>query len=203
MVGRPRKIETDVILDLVIKVFWQKGYEATSMADIMQATGLHKGSIYQTFGDKKSLFIAALKSYMDDVYIMNRDTINSYDDPAEGMKQAMHAKLSLTFANDHDSTTAECAGCMEVNTLVETAPHDEEIQNIMKTKHEKFQKLITVTLERAQKINNRKLTQPIDISVSMLMTMMNGLSTNMKNFMSIDEAKLIVNQQLKLMNIIN
>jgi TetR/AcrR family transcriptional repressor of nem operon len=201
MVGRPRKIETDVILDLVIKVFWQKGYEATSMVDIMQVTGLHKGSIYQTFGDKRSLFIAALKSYMDDVYNMNRDTINSYDDPTEGIKQSLYAKLSMTYNDDENCKISCTAGCMEVNTLVETAPHDEEIQGIMQVKHEKIKQLITGTLRKIEKKNNRKLTQSIDMTFAMLMTLMNGLSTNMKTFMGLEEAKLIIDQQLMLMKI--
>ena len=45
--------------------FWAKGYEATSMADLCTCTGLHKGSLYQAFGDKHSLFMNALKHYSD------------------------------------------------------------------------------------------------------------------------------------------
>ena len=44
--------------------FWAKGYEATSLADLMDATGLHKGSLYQAFGDKHTLFLQALDRYL-------------------------------------------------------------------------------------------------------------------------------------------
>ena len=45
--------------------FWAKGFEATSMTDLCSCTGLHKGSLYQAFGDKHTLFMNALKHYSD------------------------------------------------------------------------------------------------------------------------------------------
>ena len=48
--------------------FWAKGFEATSMADLCCCTGLHKGSLYQAFGDKHTLFMNALKHYSDSEY---------------------------------------------------------------------------------------------------------------------------------------
>src|SRR5512143_3368215 len=57
--SRPQEFETTEVLRNAMYVFWSKGYEAASLADILAATGLSKSSLYATFGDKRSLFLAA------------------------------------------------------------------------------------------------------------------------------------------------
>ena len=54
MAGRPRKAEPEVALAAAMSAFWEKGYEGTSMSDLTEATGLHKASLYKTFGDSIS-----------------------------------------------------------------------------------------------------------------------------------------------------
>jgi AcrR family transcriptional regulator len=61
--GRPREFNADEMLDKVVNVFWQHGYEGTSMATLMAATGLNKPSLYAAFGSKEALFRAALERY--------------------------------------------------------------------------------------------------------------------------------------------
>lgn len=61
--GRPRGFDADAMLDKVVNVFWQHGYEGTSMATLMAATGLNKPSLYAAFGSKEELFLAALERY--------------------------------------------------------------------------------------------------------------------------------------------
>ena len=53
------------VLDVVVELFWTKGYEATSISDIVEATGLNKSSLYNTFGPKNDLFEAAVERYLD------------------------------------------------------------------------------------------------------------------------------------------
>jgi len=52
-----------VVINAIKQVFWEKGYEGTSYADLMAASGLHKGSLYQAFGDKRALYLRALADY--------------------------------------------------------------------------------------------------------------------------------------------
>jgi len=61
--GRPRGFNADEMLDKVVNVFWQHGYEGTSMATLMAATGLNKPSLYAAFGSKEELFRCALERY--------------------------------------------------------------------------------------------------------------------------------------------
>src|SRR5690606_26441621 len=63
--GRPREFDPDAALDAAMAAFWDRGYEATSMADLMAVMGLQKGSIYKAFGDKRQLYLAALRRYLE------------------------------------------------------------------------------------------------------------------------------------------
>ncbi len=61
--ARPQEFETSEALRSAMRVFWPKGYEATSLADLLAATGLSKSSLYATFGDRRRHFLAAFQKY--------------------------------------------------------------------------------------------------------------------------------------------
>ena len=123
MAGRPRKAEPEVALTAAMNAFWTKGYEATSMSDLTEATGLHKASLYQTFGDKHQLFVSALKLYFTKTAKAQKDSRNGEENPIKAIKASV------------DSTIDQCAqgkGCLAVNSLIEVAPFDSEIDRILK-----------------------------------------------------------------------
>lgn len=62
--GRPISFDKDAALEAAMLLFWERGYEGTSMADLVQAMGLNPSSIYAAFGDKQALFSHAVKRYM-------------------------------------------------------------------------------------------------------------------------------------------
>jgi TetR/AcrR family transcriptional regulator, transcriptional repressor for nem operon len=62
-VARPRGFDEERVVDSAMEVFWTKGYEATSLADLTAEVGVHPGSLYRTFGDKHALFLRVLKRY--------------------------------------------------------------------------------------------------------------------------------------------
>ena len=61
--GRPREFDTDAALERIMSVFWAKGFEGASMADLVHATGLKKGSLYAAFGDKRAMYHQSLALY--------------------------------------------------------------------------------------------------------------------------------------------
>lgn len=63
--GRKREFDTDEVVERAMSLFWQRGFEATSVADLMSAMALHKGSLYKAFGDKQGLFLEALERYLE------------------------------------------------------------------------------------------------------------------------------------------
>jgi AcrR family transcriptional regulator len=62
-----KQFDPNEVLDRAMALFWRRGYEATSIEDLVEATGINRGSIYATFGDKKRLFLAVLDRYAEKV----------------------------------------------------------------------------------------------------------------------------------------
>ncbi len=63
--GRPTAFDKEAALDVAMRLFWERGYEGASMADLSQAMGIHPSSIYAAFGDKQALFALAAKRYIE------------------------------------------------------------------------------------------------------------------------------------------
>src|SRR6202162_4156030 len=63
--GRPRSFDTDRALDRALQVFWRKGYEGATLADLTKAVGVNRPSLYAAFGDKEALFRKALDRYLN------------------------------------------------------------------------------------------------------------------------------------------
>lgn len=112
--GRPRKFDEEAVLDALTALFWDKGYEATSMADILDASGLRKSSLYNTFGSKKELFRRILDRYVE-------TRMEGFAEMAEASHEpdfrALHTFLDAVFAFGR-------AGCLAVNTTTELGTTD-------------------------------------------------------------------------------
>jgi len=120
--ARPREYEPDTVLDLAIETFWQRGYKATSVQDLVEATGLNRGSMYAAFGSKAGLFNAALDRYMRDGALAA--ALDAADDtPVLEIVRFLFDQLVAVAAEDD-----ERRGCMITNTAVELSVHDEEVR---------------------------------------------------------------------------
>lgn len=64
--ARPREFDTDSALESAMQTFWSKGFEATSVDDLCESTGLGRSSLYAAFGDKRALYLRALDRYEED-----------------------------------------------------------------------------------------------------------------------------------------
>ncbi len=63
--ARPREFDIDIALDRAMEAFWEKGYEATSLDDLCEVTGLSRSSLYATFGSKRKLLLRSVDRYVD------------------------------------------------------------------------------------------------------------------------------------------
>ncbi|MCH7548033.1 MAG: TetR/AcrR family transcriptional regulator [Candidatus Krumholzibacteriota bacterium] len=68
--GRPKEYQRDEVLEAATQVFWERGYQATSIGDLVEGTGLHRRSMYEEFGDKEGLFAACLDHF---VHVTTKD----------------------------------------------------------------------------------------------------------------------------------
>ena len=142
--GRPREFEIDDALEAAMNAFWLHGYETTSMADLVEATGVKKGSLYKAFGGKHSLFVHSLKRYMDQMEAEMRPLLME----APNATEAVRRWIGLAQCT---GTSDECPrGCMIVNTISELMPHDPVIQGMLQEHIQHFMAMITDLVRRGQ-----------------------------------------------------
>ena len=84
--GRPRKFDTDEVLDEVINVFWELGYEGADTETLARRTGLTKPSLYNAFGSKEDLFVAAIHRYRQTRSKSSFDALTQAKTPQEGIR---------------------------------------------------------------------------------------------------------------------
>jgi len=119
--ARPREFDEAVVLDAAVNCFWTRGYEATSVRDLAAEMGITGPSLYNAFGDKRSLFRVALERY---VQLWTRARIAEVERKL-APKEAVRAFIAGIIERSLDDPDRR--GCMLVNAALEIAPHDAEI----------------------------------------------------------------------------
>jgi TetR/AcrR family transcriptional repressor of nem operon len=192
MVGRPREFDPDQALEAAMQAFWARGYEATSMADLLAATGLHKGSLYQAFGDKHSLFVSALKRYLHNMRQKKSAALAAAATPLDGLKAVAHGMVDMA-----DADPCCPKGCMAINTLVELAPHDAAIQQVMGDHIERMRTSIEQAVESAQAAGQVRTDRSAKVVTSLMMTFLAGLSATMKGQVGKADAHRLLDAQFE------
>lgn len=140
--GRHREFEPEEVLDKAMMLFWRQGFEKTSMQELVIETGIHKRSMYDTFGDKHNLFLMALGRYAD---VAERDQRQAA--ARDGNARQMIRELlesSVVVADDG------ALGCMLVNCATEVAFRDGEAAARIGDNFDRSEKLIAQILRRGQ-----------------------------------------------------
>ncbi|MGH1347971.1 MAG: TetR/AcrR family transcriptional regulator [Nannocystales bacterium] len=140
-----KSFDVDEALQRAEETFWAKGYEATSMRDLLTAMGIHKGSFYDTYGSKHEAFIAALGSY-------SKRAIGDLAEMGSGLspREALAAMFEFITA---DSTGPQRErGCMLINCALELAPRDVEAQKMVQKGFKRHEALMKTWIEDGQAV---------------------------------------------------
>ncbi|GAA2878134.1 TetR family transcriptional regulator [Actinoplanes cyaneus] len=141
--SRVKEFEPDQALDAAMRLFWQRGYEATSMADLVAATGVARASLYATFGSKHDLYLRAL-----DRYVRQRDPV--LVERLAGPGSALPAIRSVLDDFVAEATGAGDLGCFVVNAAVERMSADTAVALSVETSWETIEVALTSALLRAR-----------------------------------------------------
>ena len=116
--------EQDVI-EKAMKVFWENGYEATSISNLIESTGINRGSLYNAFGGKRQLFTLSLLKYDAEIRRDFLAELEALDSPILAFETLFNA-LVQQAQND-----TQPKGCFLINTSIEIASHDNEAKDIV------------------------------------------------------------------------
>jgi AcrR family transcriptional regulator len=123
-VARPKSYDRGAAIAAARDMFWERGYEATSIADLEDRTGLHRSSIYLEFGSKHGLFEAALECYADQVIVLLHEGVRDGDGGLDAVAGLFTRLAGLLDCHQ----TLRTHGCLMVNTIAELAARDERIR---------------------------------------------------------------------------
>ena len=142
--GRPREFQPDKVLDLIMRQFWERGYGATSVDDLVRATGVKPGSLYAAFpGGKHALLMGSLQRYSKLVVPQKLAELTE--------QWASVAQVRAYFDGlVRDLLSPEGRqGCLLVNSAIENAAVDPEVAAVVRGHHARLEHCFTAALRTA------------------------------------------------------
>jgi TetR/AcrR family transcriptional repressor of nem operon len=145
MVGRPKEFDRDEVLGRALDVFWAQGYDATSLDDLTDAMGIGRASLYNEFGDKHSLFIAALDRYRFERLAQISETLEKAPSVRVGIRAALRGMVNGLWADGGRR------GCLLVNSTAELAASDPAVATRAAEAFERTALVFRSALERGKR----------------------------------------------------
>ncbi|MCT4475966.1 TetR/AcrR family transcriptional regulator [Peribacillus frigoritolerans] len=150
--ARSKEFDEKAVLRKAMELFWAQGYEKTSMQDLVDHMGIHRRSIYDTFGDKRSLFLASLNHYEELIVNEMEGIISS----TSSIKQTIRDVFIFVL----NSIEQYPKGCLSVNAAIELSLLDKEIGRIVTKMFNRTEDMFNNLIKRGQ--TSGELSKEID-----------------------------------------
>ena len=142
---KTKQFDRDEVLSRAMDLFWEQGFEATSMQELVDATGINRASMYATFGDKHAFFLAVVDHYVTTVSAERLARLKQAGSPRAALSRFFDELVAFSCGD------AKRLGCLLTNSAVELAPRDEEIDCRMSILFQRLEDAFHDNLLRAQK----------------------------------------------------
>lgn len=170
--GRPRQFDRDAALHAAMELFWEQGYESTSMAQLKQAMGgISAASLYAAFGSKEALFLEACQLYQSTLGCQLRNCLGNTDTPPlQALEQALRTAVTNLLDDRHPK------GCMLVLSTTNCSKENLHLREAMSKERQISRNAFAACLQRA--IDDGSLEPETDIAAqaAFFSTLLNGLS---------------------------
>ncbi|WP_051110934.1 TetR/AcrR family transcriptional regulator [Herbaspirillum frisingense] len=142
--GRPREFEIDAAVESAMQVFWTRGYNGTSLVDLIDGTGLSRGSLYKAFGDKHGLFLSALDRYISQSLVRLLSTLDQPGSAKAAIRETLMRLAEMSCRKEGRR------GCMLVATAMEMVSHDDDVAERVKTMVDRIRHAYAKAIARGQ-----------------------------------------------------
>jgi TetR/AcrR family transcriptional repressor of nem operon len=180
---RPKEFNPDDALDKAMQVFWHQGYEATSMEDLLTAMNLNRGSLYDTFGDKRQLFLKVIDRYCHGFVSEKFSLLDQPGPVLPTLRRFIHGMIEGALADP------QRRGCLIANTVMELSPHEKEIAGTLRQALKMAEDTFFKVLARAKQQGELKHDKDPRALARFLTTMMQGTIVMIKSGASADVVK--------------
>ncbi|QLE74683.1 TetR/AcrR family transcriptional regulator [Streptomyces rectiverticillatus] len=167
--ARTKEFDPDAALQSAVELFWRRGYEATSMADLVGHLGIARASLYATFGSKHELYLKALQRYSEQHSPRVAEEL-SRPGPALPAVRGLVTRFADEAADDELRR-----GCFVTNTAVELAPHDPAAARGVEESWLALEAALTAALTRAQEQGELPAGRDPAALARMLLVLMQGM----------------------------
>ncbi len=174
--ARPREFEHDVVLDRAMRVFWSRGYEAASIRHLVGRMGIQRGSLYETFGDKRALFFAAIDRYDRVVTARLLATLDAPTSALDAIRAFFRLKVELSLEPGRPR------GCLVTNSATELGSRDRGAASRVGAVLTKIEAAFHRALVRAQAAGEIDPTEDPRALARYLTSSAQGLSVMAKTF---------------------
>lgn len=172
--GRPRSFDRDEALRLAMQVFWSKGYEGTTMADLTVAIGVKAPSLYAAFGDKNAFFREAVDFYSTTTAAAPMNALRGGKGVRADLFNMLHTSIDLYAGK----------GCMVVTSAINCAPENSAHASELMTRRHKKRAALEARLRQAQEQNELPVDADIDGLADFYTAVLHGLSLSARDGVS-------------------
>lgn len=142
--ARPKEFDPERALAKAMHIFWRLGYENTSMEALMKEMGIAKQSLYDTFGDKRALYLKALTHYRDQTNSLGQKVLNEIPCVRDGFRKLLFG-IAAETREQHER------GCLLLSANLQRDPKDSVIRDFLRDNQARVETIFREALVRAQK----------------------------------------------------
>ena len=192
--ARTKEFDERQALIKAMLVFWENGYEGTSIKDLETAMGLNRTSIYNAFGNKRAIFERVMSCYKESVMSALLASMDSAPNIREGVKRLLNGALDIHFDTDNPG------GCLLVLSVLESHQHDTRTQNSMAQMIHDLKDMLQARLTKAKR--SGELSRELDTgsTANTIATTMVGMMVMGKANFTRAALKKTVNQVVSLLD---
>jgi TetR/AcrR family transcriptional regulator, transcriptional repressor for nem operon len=169
--ARPREFDRDVALDRAMAVFWAKGFTATSTSDLTEAMRIGRQSMYDSFGDKRTLYLEALEQYQ-------RKSVDTHIARLQSGKTALAGIEAMLAGVAPDNKALRLRGCMGVSAIVEFGCDDPDVVQLREKSGATLAHALTAAVKLAKQQGDIPPQVDTAHAVRFIGTVMHGLQTD-------------------------
>lgn len=191
--GRTKNFNRDETLDKAVDLFWDQGYADTSASDLVSHLGLSRSSLYDTFGDKRSLYLETLKRYQEKM-ALQFEILEAQHTTTESL-----ARFLFESSVQHCQQTEDFRGCYMVNTAIDTCPTDVEVWDIVQANQKSLVNQLQIKIENDQAHGTLSPDKEPQALAQFLFSALSGFRVMLKPKTPVDNLQAIIELNLSVL----
>ena len=174
--ARPVEFDEDKVLTYAMEQFWREGYEASSVQKLLDCTGINRGTLYNSFGDKDTFFKSCIDQYNT---VVDKQITASLKNLKLGSWDAIEAYFEETVLNVKNKHRS--MGCLLVNSVCESINYDKEMRKVVRGSLAVIRKALLARLKEAYKNGKLKKGVSAEFAAEVLMNSLHGIRVNSRD----------------------